>query len=713
MTQSVDTAREKDAIRKREERLRQQTIQIPQCADKRRRNRLEKNDEAWLRYYFGPGCELEDVFTYEFTAQQKEMIRAISESLDYGLDQAIAASRGEGKSTITERLVLKKHLEGKVDYSVILQATGPLASSCIDSLKHTIENNPLLQADYPEVCTPVVALEGAPQRAQTQKVSGLRHDNGKPYFRVPSKFTWSGDEIIFPDVPGSPAAKSIITSKGLESAVRGLRKRGKRPKLCVIDDPDTEETAASIEQSRKLEKRIDAALGLLGGQKRKVGRVLITTIQSRTSVSYRYTDPKQKPSFKGQRFRFLTSKPERSDLWDEYLQFWKDDKIAGDTFSRRAHKFYSANRRDMDRGASVSNPNRFDETVLQDGTTLEVSALQHYYNTVAQLGQEYTSTELDNDPPEESAIVETGIEPRRIQTKLSGYDRKIVPPGAVLLTQGIDCRKVALHWVVRAWFPDGSASTIDYGIHEVRGTVYGSEEGIDIAIRRAILERIEATRETRYERHDASDDTLQVDLTLVDAGWQTEAVYGAIYEAGAGVMPIMGFGKSAGCSQANFHDVSKSTVDKQPGDGWFLSRKGRIWLVCADADRWKQWEHNRWMTPEDQPGCMTIYGQPSDHPDRLSEDSKNHHSYARHICNEKEVEKPFKGGAIKRVWVQRSDNNHWLDASYYSCVAASMRGIKLSTEAPTLIKPVVLGSVNTRDTSRRRSLSQMRQDSRR
>lgn len=707
MVQSVETAREKDALRKTEERLRQQTIQIPKCADKRRRKRLEKNDAAWLRFYFGPGCGLEDVFTYEFTSQQKEMIYAISESLDYGLDQAIAASRGEGKSTITERIVLKKHLEGKVDYSVILQATGPMANGTIDSLKHTLENNPLLIADYPEVCIPIIALEGAPQRAQTQKVSGFRYDTGKPFTRFPSKFTWSGDEIIFPNVPGSPSARSIITAKGLESAVRGLRKRGKRPKLAVIDDPDTEETAASVEQANKLEKRIDSALALLGGQKRKVGRVMITTIQSRISASFRYTDPKIKPSFKGKRFKFLVKKPDRLDLWEDYVQMWKDDQ-ATDPFSRRAHQFYLDNRKEMDAGSEVSNPNRFDGSITADGSPLEVSALQRYFNTVAQLGQEYTSTELDNDPPEDTALVETGLTPRRVQTKTNGYERRVVPPGCVLLTQGIDCRKVALHWVIRAWMADGTGYTIDYGIHEVRGTIYGSEDGVDVAIQRAILERVEATRNTKYYRHNDESESIPVDLTLIDAGYQTDAVYGACYEAGAGVMPIMGFGKSAGCTQANFNEVQKSVVGKQPGDGWFLSKKGRVWLVCADADRWKQWEHNRWLTAEDQPGCMTIFGQRSEN-DRLSSDQKDHHSYSRHICNEKEVEKMIRG-TVKRVWFQKSDNNHWLDASYYSDVAGSMRGVKLGIEVPSLIKPVILGAVR-RDMAGRRSLTQMRKES--
>jgi hypothetical protein len=207
--------REQDAARKREERAKASTVFIPQCADRERRERLERDDEAWLAYYFGPGCELDDPFTYKFTEQQSEMIKSISRALEFGLDQALAASRGEGKSIITERLLIKYHVQGKVDFSVLFQATGPLADNALDSIKNSLEKNVLLEADYPEVCIPVQAVADAPQKAGSIKVTGIRHDNGKPYERALAKFTWSGQEIIFPNVPGSPSARSIIATRGI------------------------------------------------------------------------------------------------------------------------------------------------------------------------------------------------------------------------------------------------------------------------------------------------------------------------------------------------------------------------------------------------------------------------------------------------------------------------------------------------------------------
>ena len=707
--QGIAERRARDNAAHAKRRASDALVLVPDCEDKERRARLEADDEAWLLHYFGVGCELDDPFWYAFTPQQKEMIRAIRHAIVHGGDQAIAASRGEGKSTIAERLVLKSALEGTVNYAVLFASTGPMADNSLDSIKTAITENPLLAADYPEVCVPVIALEGAPQRANTQRVSGNRHDNGQPYEMAETRFTWCGQEIIFPRVPGSPSAGFIIATRGLDAAVRGLKKRGKRPKLAVIDDPDTEETAASEEQAKKLGKRIDAAIGFLGGQQRAIGRVILTTIQSRTAISWSLTDPIARPTFRGKRFRFLLTRPEREDLWAEYVAMRKDDlRRKGDDgelldpFCRRSFQFYATNQAEMDRGAAVANPNRFDPSPCPDGTPRELSALQRYFNEVARVSQEYVSTEYDNNPPAETAIVESALMPLKIQRQVSGFARGVVPPGCVLLTAGIDCGKWGLHWVVIAWTPSGGGYVIDYGVHEIYGVRKGSDEGVDVALHNAVLDRLEAFREAQYL--DQAGSRKDVSLSLVDAGYRTDAIYAACYRHGAGTMPVMGFGKSLGCTQADFSAQYRATQDKRPGDGWFQSRKGKIWLVCADTDRWKNWLHDRWMSDPMRPGSMQMWGDPADSPDRLSADQSAHHTFAHHICAESEVEEPHRG-VVRRRWKSKSHNNHWLDASYYAAVAMSIRGVSPEISAP---------SVATRrtDPATRPSISSMRGGSR-
>jgi hypothetical protein len=658
--------RDRDTQRKRELRAASKEVQVPACDDIERRTLLESDDTEWLRYYFA------ELFWYPFTTQQLEMIEAIRNAIRYGGDQSLAASRGEGKTKIFERMLLKYTLSGVIKFSVLFAATGSAAQDSLQSIMGEIETNLRLRADYPEVCVPVLALENTPNRAHYQVVTGKRIDNGEPYDSVPSRFSWCGQEIVLPNVPGSPSAEAIIATRGLDAAVRGLNKRNRRVDVAGIDDPDTEETVNSEEQAKKLEKRIDRAIAGLGGQQRTVARVMLTTIQNRTCVSYKFTDPAQKPTWKGKRFRFLVKPPARSDLWDEYVQLRQAHP--DDEFGRIAHAFYLENRAAMDEGAQVANSNRFNPQELADGTQLEVSALQRYYNEVARIGPEAVAAEYDNDPPEEAGPVESGITPHRIQRQLSGYDRKIVPPGCTVLDRGVDVRKTALHWVVRAWQPNGTCYVVDYGVHEVLGTKYGCDEGLDLAIKRGILQFLEDAKQTEYVC--AEDGEIKtVDITLIDARWQKPAVVAACEEAGLGIYPVMGFGSSGDCVKASFHPAQKSTERVKVGDGWKMVKTGRTWLVEADTDRWKRFEHDRWMTAPGRPGCAYLFGTPGDPGGRLNHDEKSHHSFAHHICNEVEVEEPYKGG-MRRRWKERSENTHWLDASYYTNVGANIKGIK-------------------------------------
>jgi hypothetical protein len=658
--------RARDADRKRASRAARRVVQIPEIEDPARRARLERDIFEWLPFYHP------EIYEHPFTDQIREIILAILAAFRGGGDQAIAASRGEGKTTSGEMVAEFCVLKGEVDFAVLFEAAGQDAEQSLQAIRDRLAENDRLAADYPEVCVPIRALNHTNQLARTMLVSGRRQDNGEPFDAVPCSFRWSGSEIVFPNVPGSRSAGAIIATRGLDAAVRGMKRgaKARRPRAAIINDPDTVNTVHNPDQGKKLEQKIERSIAGLGGQKKRVARVILTTVQRRGTVSDRFTDPKVKPSFRGRRFRFLVQRPAREDLWEEYVRLkvldWENEREGKAT--DLAGELYAKQFEAMNAGAVVANPyRRGDET--------ERSALQYYFNEVARMGPEAVATELDNDPPEESGPIESGITPHRIMRQVSGWQRQIVPPGATVLTQGIDVRKVALHWVVRAWRLDLPAVwTIDYGVHEVLGTKYGSDEGLELAIRRAILARLEATRQADYMTPDGQ--VLPVDLTLIDAGWQTDAVYGACAEAGLGVMPVMGFGRSSGCTEANFSEVQRRSRDRKPGDGWFLSRRGGIWLVCADADRWKSWEHARWLTAPTLPGCAYLFGEPGEPGGRLSQDEKDHHTYAHHLCNEVEIEEPYKG-TMRRRWKAKSDNTHYLDATYYADVAGNMKGFRL------------------------------------
>lgn len=656
----VDTGAARKSVARRTDR----TIAIPACEDPALRATLEADTVAWLRYVFQDDGEIEAPFSHPFSPQHLEIIAALDTAIDVGGDQAIAASRGEGKSTLTERVALKAVLQGRVRFAAIFGATGPLAANSLEEIKLALETNNYLLALYPEVCVPIRALENIPQRAGAMILSGNRHDNGAVFEEADADFEWTGREVTLPRTPGAPAAGATISTRGLDGAVRGLKKKGRRPDIAIIDDPDDEETARSEEQTKKLKKKIDRAIAGLGSQSKPIARVLLTTLQTNTSVSAIFTDPAQKPSWKGKRFKFLAKKPARGDLWDKFVEMRQEDWKVG---TDNAHLFYLANQAAMDDGAEVSNPYRFDPNT-------QSSALEFYFSQVAKLGQEAVSTEYDNEPPVEAASADIVLSAKRIQKQISGLKRQVVPAGTTHITQGIDCKKQALHWAVRAWLPDGSPITIDYGVTEVIGTRYGESEGVELALKNAIINRYEEFQAAEYRFADGemATELIEDSLTLIDCRWQREAVVEACRLIGdhTRIMPVMGYGKSKGV-RGVFRPAKARTATCKPGQNYNVVLEScvidgkpiRFWCVQVDADYWKSYEHERWLTGEGKPGRALIWGETDARSIRfgeLSRDQKSHTAYAHHITNESEVD---------GVWKTKSDNVHWLDGSCYSDVA--------------------------------------------
>ena len=656
---SIAETRAADRERKNLERTEARAIWIPSPEDIERRHRLEADLFEWLRWY------LADVFTDPFRPYHIEMGQAILDGITYAGDKAFAAPRGEGKTSLAEGVMGFCILKGVLTFAVLFAATANDARNSLASIKRYLTESDRLLVDYPEVCVPVREVQGVPAKAHSIIVSTAKAT------MVNASFQWSGDEVTMPAIPGSVCAGSIIATRGLDSAVRGLKKGSRRPQLALIDDPDTEDTARSEEQAKKLETRIDRAIAGLAPKGQRMSRVMLTTLQNQICVSARFTDPKQKPSWQGKRFAFLSHKPDREDLWDEYMSLRQSSMAEGDPFARASHALYLKHREQMDTGAEAANPDSFDGRTLADGSKLQVSALQRYYDFVADNGIDAALSELQNDPPEETSLIESGITADTILNKLNGYPRRMIPPACSVLTQGIDVRKVALHWVVRAWRPDGSGYTIDRGIQDVDTTI-GQKEGVELAIIRSLRARHEDMISEPYTTTDG--EIHDIDLTLVDSGWQTQAIYHACKELGQlRWRPSRGCGRSLGCAQVNFNPPVHYTADRKPGDGWFEKLEpGRVWLVFCQTDRWKRWEHDRWMTPEGRPGCMSIFGEPVGNAKRQTIAQKEIFSYAHHIVAEVEVDEQG-----KPRWRAKSNNNHWFDASYLSDVAANMKGISL------------------------------------
>lgn len=666
--------------------------------DQARYDACKADDCLWLRTY----CA--EVFYNPFTPHQEKIIRDCGEALRYGTLKCKAAPRGDGKSSVVKYLALKYALCRQVKFPLIVAATSSKAKKILGSLKRRLVNGAQFNAqnktfrlasplgeDYPLECCAAAYVDPWPSRARNATANGGRQIHVE----------WGADSLILPTWEDEEPLGPIMLSLGITSdELQGCNIYDQRPDFVMLDDLDSRDSLAAEDGviAGKIEEAIDKTIAGLGGQSRRLGQFMLCTITSRDAAAYKYSDPTQKAAWSGERIAAIQVWPERTDLWEQYIELRKAGKNTldnegkpTDVFGRNAHQLYVDNFEEMNRGAVLANPYNYESDLLPDGTPKQLSALQRCYDYIADNGLESFQTEHQNDPPEASGPVESGITPFRICKQLSGFDRGTIPPGCFTVTMGVDVGKWYLHWVVRAWRQDGTGFTIDYGEKTVYGVERNTDDGLDFALKRALLSLFEEVRAKDYA-NDAGE-VMPIQMAIVDSRYRTQVIYDTTEELGLGVMPVMGHGKSAGCVRSSFNDLMHRTKDRKPGDGWFQTKhktsEGKtIWLVNADADRWKAWEHDRWMTPpaRDKAGCMFAFGTGSGEPKSLAGDELEHKQYAKHICGEVEVEETV-DGIVRRKWKPKGEN-HWLDASYYSDVAANMCGVRIGGKVAVAAKKV-------------------------
>jgi hypothetical protein len=606
--------------------------------------------------------------------------------LQYGTQKCKAAPRGDGKSSIVKYLALKYALARQVRFPLITAATSSKAKKILSSLKRRLASRadtPFSQ-DYPLECHVARYVDPWPSRARNVTANGQRVIHvewGADWFVIP---TWERDEPLGP----------ILLSLGITSDdLQGCNIYDQRPDFVMLDDLDSRDSLASAEGvvAGKIEETVDKSIAGLGGQGRRLGKFMLCTITSRDSAAYKYSDPQQKPSWAGERIAAIIKWPDRKDLWEEYVrlrnggtQTLNDDFQPVDVFGREAHRFYLAHQSEMDAGADLANPFNFDSNLLPDGTPKQISALQRCYDYIADEGMNSFLTEHQNDPPEDEGKITSGISKELVRRQVSGVSQKKIPDGCTVLAHASDVGKTkGFHWQVRAYKPDGTFYVIDYGIMDVRGTKYGSDEGLDRAIYNAVRRRHEEFLETQYAFKDG--EVISDPISVFDSRYRTDAVMRAVKDIGLGVYAIKGIGTSAGTAvRGKYHACTMRTQTRKPGIGghFYYDRDNelKLWALHADTDYWKAWEHDRWLTATDKPGCGFLWGGP-DTP------AHQHDQFAKHICAEIETEEIYKG-VPRRLFVPQSSEMDWLDTGYYCDVLAAMKGVRIiSGDTKTVVPP--------------------------
>ena len=648
---------------------------LPEVVNPNRKAACERNFQLFCESYFP------ETYALAWSPDHLKVIEKIETAVLRGGLFALALPRGSGKTTITESAALWSMLYGHREFVVLIGATESAALELLDSLKTELEVNERLAEDFPEVCYPVAQLEGIANRCAGQLYKGER-----------TRITWTSNEIVLPTIEGSKASGIIVRVAGITGRIRGMKfkrsdGRSVRPSLVIIDDPQTSESAGSLEQTRKRVRVLAGDILGLAGPGQKISGIMPCTIIRPGDMADIILNRNTHPDWNGEKTRMVYRFPSNMKLWEEYAEI-RAEALRTEGNFQKATEFYLANREAMDAGAEVSWEARFNHD--------EVSALQHAMNLKFQDEAAFMS-EYQNDPLPDDTADDSLLSVDEICAKINGLARRRVPLKCDRLTMFVDVQKALLFYVVIAWAEDFTGAVIDYGSwpdqhrHEYSladanpsiQTLF-PKAGFEGALYAALSALTDECLGREWEREDGA--VLKIERALVDANWgqSTDVVYQFCRQSSHAGVILPSHGRYVGASSKPMTEYRKQQGDRL-GFNWMIPNvagKRAIRHVIYDTNYWKSFIHARLAVPVGDKGSLTLYGRIPG----------AHQLFAEHLTAEYRVKTQGRGRTVDEWKLKpQSHDNHFLDCVAGCAVCGSMLGASLAETLPAKLdrKPMI------------------------
>lgn len=206
----------------------------------------------------------------------------------------------------------------------------------------------------------------------------------------------------------------------------------------------------------------------------------------------------------------------------------------------------------------------------------------------------------------------------------------VVPDWAKMLTGGVDVQESSVYWTIRAWGDYLTSQNIAHG---------------------QALSFEEVTRVMNQVYMTESGEQMVVNLTLIDSGDQTDAVYDYCSLNTEWALPC----KGASNGQLSHYKLSHIN---RPN-----SRAHGLQLVLVDGGKYKDMIAGRMRKPNGRGSWMVYDGCDVEYATQVT---------AEHKVNVKS------GNKVSQMWVPKSSHadNHLLDAEVYAMAAADILGVR-------------------------------------
>jgi len=634
---------------------------LPPVVNPDRKTRAERDFQFFCESYFP------QTFCLAWSPDHLKVIARIEHAVLEGGLFALAMPRGSGKSTLCEIACVWAVLYGHRDFVCLIGSDEGHAMDMLESIKAEFDGNDLLLEDFPEAVYPIRCLEGIANRCSGQLHQGQR-----------THITWTAREIVLPSLADSKASGAIIKVAGLTGRIRGMKfKRADgqsvRPSLVVLDDPQTDESARSLSQCATRESILAGAVLGLAGPGRKISGIMPCTVIRPGDMADRILDREKHPQWQGERTKMVYEFPANERLWERYAEI-RAESLRAERGLADATAFYREHRAEMDEGARVAWPERYNHD--------ELSAVQHGMNLKLQDERAFWA-EYQNEPLPEETDATDDLDVDFIAGKINRLTAGDVPLGCNRLTMFVDVQQALLYFVITAWEDDFTGVVLGYGTHpkqnsdhftaaDARPTLtdVAPGTGLEGSIYAGLTELAGQWLSREFRRDDGA--MLRIERCLVDANWglSTDVVYQFCRQSEHATVLMPSHGRYVGASSKPFSEYKRQRGDRV-GHNWRVPNvhgRRQVRHVVYDTNFWKSFIYARLAVPMGDRGCLSLFGAK---PER-------HRLFAEHLTAEYRVRTQGRGRTVDE-WKLRpsTTENHWLDCLVGCAVAASMQGVSL------------------------------------